>query len=158
MKTKLLMLAGVCVLGLAFFGLISLTTLQATKVGGPHYSRISQDKELLSDVLSPRAYAIEAYLVARLMGAATSPQELEAQIRRYGELKADYRTRREHWGNALQDSPIARDLNEAFRPAEELFVAIDQELIPALRRQDAAACRCRRRSTRACRGFSWRGR
>src|SRR4051794_10066576 len=97
MKTKLLMLSGVCVLGLALFGLISLTTLQATKVGGPHYARISQDKELLGDVLSPRAYALEAYLVARLMAAANSPQELESQIRHYSELKADYRSRREYW-------------------------------------------------------------
>jgi len=137
MKTKLLMLAGVCVLGLVIFGLISLTTLQMTKVGGPHYARISQDKELLGDVLSPRAYAMEAYLVARLMASAASPQELETEIRRFNELKSDYRSRREYWAQALHDSPLVKELNEAFRPAEELLAAIDQELIPALRRQDA---------------------
>jgi methyl-accepting chemotaxis protein len=139
MKTKLLMLAGVCVLGLAFFGLVSLTTLQATKVGGPHYARISQDKALLADVASPRAYAMEAYLAARVMAAATSPQELETHVRHYSELKADYQSRREYWSKALQDSPLSKELNEAFQPAEELLIAIDQDLIPALRRQDAAA-------------------
>ena len=110
MKTKLLMLAGVCVLGLAFFGLVSLTTLQATKVGGPHYARISQDKALLADVTSPRAYAMEAYLAARLMAAATSPQELETQVRHYSEMKLDYQSRREFWSKALQDSPLSKEL------------------------------------------------
>lgn len=139
MKTKLLMLAGVCVLGLVFFGLISLTTLQTTKVGGPHYARISQDKELLADVASPRVYALDAYLAARLMGTASSPEELDALIRRYGELKSEFHSRREYWSKVLQHSPLANELSEAFRPAEELFMAIDQELIPALRRPDAAA-------------------
>ena len=61
-KTKLLVLAGVAVLGFVAFGWLARNTLQELRVNGPKYQRIVQGKDLIADVVSAPENIIESYL------------------------------------------------------------------------------------------------
>ena len=63
-RTRLTLLAGTSVAGLAIFGALAWRAIETVKVGGPHYRAIVQSKDLIADVLPPPAYIIEAYLTA----------------------------------------------------------------------------------------------
>ena len=65
--SKLFVLVGVFVAGVALIGILSQVTLNAVKVTGPLYRSIVQGKDLVADVLPPPEYIIESYLVTLQM-------------------------------------------------------------------------------------------
>jgi methyl-accepting chemotaxis protein len=128
---KLLILPIVFVFALLMFGLGAQSILQKTKVLGPEYLKIIDNKDLLADVLPPPAYVIESYQTALLLGSAESASERSALVERHKKLKADYYNRLSYWSERLPEG-ILRDavLVRARAPAEEVFKIIETEIIP----------------------------
>ncbi len=137
MKGKLALLAAVFAIGFTIFGVVAHNTLNTVKVNGAHYQRIVQNKDLLADVLPPPNYIVETYLTARLMADTENHDDLKALIAQYNTLKRDYSSRQEYWKQNLQPSAVKTEINEHSRkPAEEFFTVVDQQLIPAMEKND----------------------
>jgi methyl-accepting chemotaxis protein len=140
MATRLLLAAAVFALGFAVYGAIAFATLNVAKVNGQAYRQIIEHKDLLADVVPPGVHIVETYLLASLISDAAPGEELEKLTGQYEQLKANFRDRIAVWEDVLPDQPMKRDLVDAARrPAEAFFTAVDQELIPAVRRGDRDA-------------------
>ena len=135
-RSKLLLLAGVFALGFVTFGWFADSTLKMAKVNGRHYQGIIQNKDLLADVLPPPNYIVETYLVAHLFCDAT-PDELTKLTAHYQTLKRDYFIRQKVWQQTLPLGRLREEMIDKSRPpAETFFAVVDDELLPALNRQD----------------------
>src|SRR5262245_5040522 len=139
MTGKLYLLAGVCVAGLVIFAAVAFMTLNTVKVNGPHYAQIIEYKDLLADVLPPPNYIVETYLTAEQMREVKSREQLDELLKRYAKLKEEYQTRQQYWRQNLEEGSTKTELIETSRkPAEAFFAVIDNELVPALEKGDAA--------------------
>ena len=134
LRLKLILLVGMFVAGLVGVGYFSASTLSLTKVSGPLYQKIVQDKDLLADVLPPPAFIVEAYLVTHQMREAKIGDELNRLIAQYNQLKQDYSKRLDVWDKTLEKEGAVRTelVSNSRPPADAFFQAVDQGLIPAL--------------------------
>lgn len=107
-------------------------------VGGPLYKRVMDARDLISDILPPPAYVIEAYLEATL--AVRDGAAQPARVERLRQLRADYDSRLEYWRHRDID-PTLRTLlySHADRHAQRFWQGLEQDLLPALGRGDSAA-------------------
>ncbi|WP_010587613.1 methyl-accepting chemotaxis protein [Schlesneria paludicola] len=132
-RTKLIVLVTMFVGCLIGFGVFSSSILNYTKVNGPLYARIVQDKNLIADILPPPLYIIEANLVAHRMLIAKPPQALEALIEKYKQLRVEYNQGIEFWDNALLKGDIRDELvNRSRPPADAFFRTFEEMFIPAI--------------------------
>ena len=112
---------------------LSLYTLYRLKVTGPVYTEISQQKDLLTDILPPSLYVIEPYLSALRLLEETNPSTITEEISRIQSLKQDYIARSEFWTQTLAGSATGRLLSEdAHKFGLEFFDTLEKELIPAV--------------------------
>src|SRR5689334_16208612 len=137
---KLYLLTGAGVLGLLVFGVVAYNTVNTVKVNGPHYQRVVENKDLLADVLPPPAYIVEAYLTVEQLCEAKDHAERAELLKKYAKLKEDFATRQKFWRDTLADGPLKTEITETSRkPAEAFFGVVDNELLPALEKNDSAA-------------------
>ena len=113
---------------------------QTFKVGGPVYSGIVLTKDLVSDILPPPEYIVEAYLEATL--ALNDPANAKEHAARISVLEKDYGERRRYWeASPLEVSLKQRLTRGAHQPAAEFWTLARQSFFPALQRADIAAAR-----------------
>src|SRR4051812_11673513 len=112
--------------------------LQHVRVGGPLYDKIKLGNDLVADILPPPEYVIESYLEATL--ALNNPAELAARRDRLVQLKKEYDERHQFWLKSDLDPAIKSKLVEqSHREVQRFWTAIEQVLLPALAKADAAA-------------------
>ncbi len=141
-KGKLLLLAGVTVVGFVAFGWLAFDTLQDHRVNGPKYRRIVQGKDIISDVIPPPEYIIESYLIALQLVNETDAARRETLIERLDALHDDYKARHDYWQKSLEDGDLKKYLVvESYRPAEEFFHLLDKQLLPAVASGDNTKAR-----------------
>lgn len=112
--------------------------LRELKVGGPVYQRIVMGKELVADVLPPRAFLLEAYLETTLI--ANEPWSLAPRRTRLVQLHKEYDDRLAYWRQ--QDlNPALRNqlLNAAHQPAQRFWDVIEKTYLPAVEKGDSQA-------------------
>ncbi len=144
-RSKLFLLAGVFIVGIAGYGWMSNSTLREVEVSGPRYTKIVQDKDLLADILPPPAYMIEPYLVTHQMLIEKDPAELKRLAERIRELKdgpGGYEERHDHWLAELPEGPVKTEfVTRSYEPAKTFFHAVEQEFIPKALSGDEAGAR-----------------
>ena len=130
------------------FGLVTATGLGAVvftglyalsdvRVGGPLYDKIKLGNDLVADILPPPEYVIESYLEATL--ALNNPASLAARRDRLVQLKKEYDERHQFWLKSDLNPAIKSKLVEqSHREVQRFWTAIEQELLPALAKADAA--------------------
>jgi methyl-accepting chemotaxis protein len=116
--------------GLTAFALISSASVQ---VNGPLYRTIAQSKDLVSDVLPPPAFALEAYLVAVQMRQAADRPALQAQVTK---LAADFDERHAVWAKALPAGPLADAAREARHTGRAFLDVLQRDVVAPLARAD----------------------
>jgi methyl-accepting chemotaxis protein len=132
------MFGGVVVVGILATIIIGLVAGNQIRVGGPLYGQISQGKELVADILPPPQYVIEAYLEATL--ALNRAKPVAESRNRLKQLRDQYDERYKYWAASDLDSKIKTKLvNASHAHALQFWQAVDQELLPALQRDDKAA-------------------
>ncbi len=131
--------------GLAFLlcaggtGLMAAMTFRTVQVGGPLYETISQNKDLLADVLPPPEYVVESYLIANQVVTAKDRDEQEKLLARVGHLHKDFEDRHEHWSRVLPAGKNKDILTkEAYAPAKKLYELLEGPLVAAVRAGDRA--------------------
>jgi methyl-accepting chemotaxis protein len=128
----------ISIIGLMVFGILSYYIIEKLKVSGELYYEIEQGKELVSDIIPPREYIIESYLVSLEMTFAKSFSDLDKDIATYQKLKKDYYDRHQYWSDVLKPGEIKTDLIQlSYQSADSFFRLIDNELIPSLKKSDS---------------------
>ncbi|HAH20513.1 MAG: hypothetical protein A2Y00_04970 [Omnitrophica WOR_2 bacterium GWF2_43_52] len=139
-KLRLMLLAGVSILGFFIFGIMSYWTLNTVKVNGPLYKRIVQGKDLIADVLPPPEYIIETYLISLQLLDETNSVKIEKLIENAKFLKSEYDTRHEYWiSESFGDLATDKELRDAiislsYNPAIEFHKKFFDEFIPLIQK------------------------
>jgi methyl-accepting chemotaxis protein len=141
-KTKLLLPTALLVVAFAGFGVFSYRTLQEVKVNGPLYTRITQGKDVIAEVLPPPLYVVESYMLVFEMLDEIDPARLRELVRRSHMLRDEYDARHAHWGESLPPGPLKRALIErSFASATAFFDVRDREVLPTLLKGDVEQAR-----------------
>ncbi len=138
---------------------VSAASEREIMIGGPLYNKIIQTKNIISDVLPPPLSIIEPYLMAmELLDAADAraSQERIDELAKYALGLRDgneqtktpgYTERLPQWERALSNDPLDNPLIErlltmaSVEPAEKFFSALENKLIPAVKRGNVAQAR-----------------
>ncbi|MGX5668364.1 methyl-accepting chemotaxis protein [Rhizobium daejeonense] len=133
---------------LLLFGLIVTSGLMASvgvqqhalstlKVGGPVYSQIENEKDLVADILPPPLYLVQAYGLAN--EAMIHSELMETNVRSIRDLKDEYSRRLAYWGTASLPADLRNTLNEqVIRTAEVFWKTVETDFLPAAERNDSA--------------------
>jgi len=131
-RAQLLTLIGAFLLGLAALCGLNQAVLQKVQVGGPIYTAIDLQKELIADILPPPAYLVESWQVALEM--ATAPEsELAALADKSRSLRHEYESRHKYWLDNLETGALkTKIVDEAWKPGVEFLDLRDRQYIPSL--------------------------
>ena len=136
MKLKLLILIGVFTVGFIASGVFLLVTINQVKVNGPIYQGISQQKDLLADILPPPEYLLESYLVTQQM-LVSDKTNLPTLIEKSKSLMKDFDDRYQYWQKELPEGEIKSLIGGKVYQSGKEFLEIQQsQLIPALQAGD----------------------
>ncbi len=136
MNAKVLLLAGVCSVGLLLYGVVSYFVVETSKIGSRHFDDIVQSEHLMADVMPPPGYILEAYLNIHLMIDSTEQGStaLTDRIQNHFKLKQEHSDCMDKWAKALPEGTLKdRLLKDSFEPAKAFFSLVEDEIIPALR-------------------------
>jgi methyl-accepting chemotaxis protein len=126
--------------GFLIYGIWSFKTLNELKVSGPVYQKITQNKDLVADILPPPEYILESYLVVFQIMAAENAVEQEKLVARLKDLKKDYDSQHEFWSKQNLEKSIAEGLlDKSYAPAQAFYTTAFSEFIPAAQKQDKEA-------------------
>lgn len=107
--------------------------LRELSVNGPIYQRIATGKELIANVVPPRAYVIEAFLEATTI--IKEPWTFEPGRKRLAKLRKDYDERQEFWSRQALDPGLRGQLlKAAHEPAKYFWEIVEGSFLPALQR------------------------
>ncbi len=122
------------------FGILTYTTIQTIRVGGPKYVAVATDKDLLADAMPPLLYIVESYLSTHLMQDTQSELSRAEAFGRYKEFKKTHESSMASWSQRLPAGEV-KDLltTEVKQSAEAIFATVEHELLPAMERDDEAA-------------------
>jgi methyl-accepting chemotaxis protein len=123
--------------GLGAVVFTGIYALSDVKVGGPLYDKIKLGNDLVADILPPPEYVIESFLEATL--ALNNPADVAAHRDRLVQLKKEYDERHEFWSKSDLDPAIKTTLvKDSHGEVQRFWTAIEQGLLPALAKADAA--------------------
>lgn len=135
-STRLRLLVGAAVVGLVALAVASYFTIEKLKVGGSIDAEMTVYADLAGNVVPP-ALDIERVRYGVLKMLAENQESLSANITLYEERKKTYVEANADWNKRLPEGKI-KDLIEvqAYDQGRQYLQAIDNELIPALKRGD----------------------
>lgn len=108
------------------------------RVGGPVYNKIDEVSQFSADMLPPPLFVTEAML--RVSDAANLGGALEQDKAELARLEHEYRASRERWAKANIDPRLKDALAKGSGElADRFWAEVDNNLIPALEREDADA-------------------
>ncbi|MBI1818306.1 MAG: HAMP domain-containing protein [Deltaproteobacteria bacterium] len=132
-RTKLLGLIGILLLGFTGFGVFGRQVLSTVAVNGPVYRSVVQGHELIADVAPPFATLLPSYLIVLQMLDESDRPTLDDLVQRGQQLRELYEARQHFWLSQLPDGAL-KDLLavKAHVPAMRFFDARDRDFIPAV--------------------------
>jgi methyl-accepting chemotaxis protein len=135
-KSKLLLLVSLAVVGILVVGAVSFMVIGSVKIKGNAYNDIVQSKDLLADILPPPEYIIETRLVTSDMLRANQSEFKELKSK-FTQLKKDYDDRQAYWSENMVN-PTMKELIlvKSKTPAIAYFDLVSNEFIPALESGD----------------------
>jgi methyl-accepting chemotaxis protein len=141
-RTKVLGLIAIVIIGLVVFGVVSWDTLNTAKVNGPVYERIVENKDLVADILPPPEYLVESYLNVFQMLGESDKTTLDALVQRSVQLRKDYEDRHQHWEKTLPAGQLKDTMVvQSYRSAIQFLDLRDKEFIPAVLKGDLESAR-----------------
>ncbi len=117
---------------------LSLASLREFGIGGVLSGRLALAKDLVSDILPPPEYIIEAYLETSL--AAKNPETLTVHRSRLSEIRKNYDRRHAYWAAQNIDGDVKSQLLEkAHEPAQRFWQLLESSFYPAVEKKDPEA-------------------
>lgn len=139
---KLSTLIAISVIGLSTFAAFAFNTMSTVQVNGPLYKQLTQNQELVADILPPPAYIIESYLTTSLLLEAAKDGNtalVDSLVEKISVLQNEYKARHAYWVETLASEEIEnKDIEQAllidsYLPAKNFFEVVNNQLIPAIR-------------------------
>lgn len=110
---------------------INQYALQQAKIGGPKYQRIADGKNLVTDIMPPALYLVEAALEMHLL--YESPRKLPKFKRNLARMKAEYLAAFAKLDQSNLPEKITKDISSySHLHAQKFWSQVEQKLIPAL--------------------------
>jgi methyl-accepting chemotaxis protein len=132
-RTKFLAAIGLGGLAFLVFATIAWTTVSATKVTGPSYETIVDNKDLVADVLPPPEYVIEPFLLAYQLLEERDPSVQKEMLGRAKALRHDFDDRHAYWSKKLPEGALRTKLVEtSYAPAVRFFEVFENEFLPSV--------------------------
>ncbi len=127
----------ILLLGFAVIGYLFYNTIEETKVNGPLYSEIIEQKDIIADFLPPPEYIVESYLTTFQLASPQRAPDRELLVEQFQLLSKEYDERHDYWQNHLSPGPI-KDLavSLSFEPARKFYTIVNEQLIPYVRSDD----------------------
>jgi len=139
LKTRLVVLIGLFMAGFVVFGAVSFGTLATVEVNGGIYKNIVKGKDLVSDILPPPEYIIEAYLDTLELTGEHDRGTVNTVLQNLKTLESDYETRHQYWDGQLPEGALKSALIvDSYAPAKAFFSTLDTEVEPAILAGDYA--------------------
>ncbi len=137
MKGKVACLAFTFLGGFLSFGALTYTTIQTIRVGGPKYTAIVTDKDLLADAMPPLLYVVESYLSTHLLQDTHDELSRTEAVGRYKDFKKSFETCMANWTEKLPTGEIKQLLtSELKQSGDAIFATVEHELLPAMEKED----------------------
>jgi methyl-accepting chemotaxis protein len=141
-RTKLALMIGLTSAGFAAFGIYAYLTLKQLGINGPIYRNIIAGKELISDILPPPLYIIEAHLTVHQMAIETDSQKASNLADKLIALKLKFQRRYSYWIKTIDgDRTNSSLLLSSYQPAKEYFEIAEREFVPSVIRGDQSKAR-----------------
>ena len=117
----------------------SLATLQTVRIGSDRYTAITQEKDLIADILPPPAFILEPYMLVNHMATSGVEGNISEVKTDFEKLRNEHLERRAFWH--VKDLPYdqRRLLDESERQADAFFAVYDTSFVKAADAGDAAA-------------------
>jgi methyl-accepting chemotaxis protein WspA len=132
-RARLNTLVVISTVGLAIVLGLSALALQRYRVDGPIHKELQLMRELLTE-LEPSVLALwRPHLIVAGLPATTDPAEISRQLDELADMERVYRDRYGYWKDSLLDSTIKKAIADCYRPADEYFRLVREELAPELR-------------------------
>lgn len=138
-KTKLLSIIGVSVIGFIIFVGFSYNAIMKVKVGGDYYNQIDTGKDLIGDVTPPSANLVEPRLVFYEILYNENVEKRKMLIEKLKTLRAKFEKAHDDWMQRLPEGEIKTlTVKTAYEPAEKWFDGVQNEIIPLILSGDKA--------------------
>ncbi|HQU83250.1 MAG TPA: methyl-accepting chemotaxis protein [Pyrinomonadaceae bacterium] len=132
-KTKLLGIIGVSVIGFIIFVGFSYNAITKVKVGGDYYNQIEIGKDLINDVAPPSANLVEPRLVFYEILYNENAEKRKMLIEKLKTLRAKFEKAHDDWTKRLPEGEIKTlTVKTAYEPAEKWFDGVQNEIIPLI--------------------------
>ena len=130
-RARLLTLVSLLIGGALIFMGFSYNTLQVLQRKDSPYHNFLQGSDSIVDLMLPRQYVVEAYLLTQQMLYETEPEELQRLIAQGGTLETKYEARHADRIVSLPDGPSKEAITEkAYRSARAFFSAWTEKFLP----------------------------
>ncbi|HKU43558.1 MAG TPA: methyl-accepting chemotaxis protein [Polyangiales bacterium] len=132
-RNKVLLMTGVIVAGLLVQAVVMHYSVERIRIHGPAYLEIRAHEKLISDVIPPAAYVLEAYLTVHELLETADASRRQSLSDHMLELKSQYEERHQYWRDHVSD-PQLRDMltRRAYEPGARFFSSYEQSFMPAL--------------------------
>jgi methyl-accepting chemotaxis protein len=134
---KFALMTSSTVIGLAIFGALTFTTINAIRINSAMYNDIALGYQLAGDCYDPPASLVAALPAAIAAEDATTPEETRKAIDSLLQDHKAFQEAQQHYNQVLPAGAIRDLLHEKSSPAgEQWFSIAEKEFIPALLARD----------------------
>ena len=132
-RTRLNALVIISTVGLAAVLCLSALVLQWYRVDGPVHKELQLMRAIQSE-MEPSVLALwRPHLVVAGLPTTTDPAAISTRLEELAAMERDYRDRYAYWKDSAVESAVKKAMAECYRPADEYFRLLNDELAPALR-------------------------
>ena len=136
LKTQFAFLMGFMLISFAIAGTIGNQSFNKIVVNGPVYGEISNNKDLVADILPPPAYLLESWQVALEM-VTLKNEPLQPLIVKSNQLAQDFATRSDYWDKTITNPKLREIFETQLKPTGKAFLRVrDNVFIPAVKSHD----------------------
>jgi methyl-accepting chemotaxis protein len=134
---KLRILIGMAVVALGIFAAVAFSTLRAVEINGAMYKQISNDQDLVADVIPPSMNLMGARLQVYLMINESNREKRQALLNDLRQFRKDFDLNYDADVKVLDEGQVKSLLTGSVHQTTiEYFDQVDQGLVPLLDRGD----------------------
>ena len=132
-RNKVLLMTGLIVAGLLVQAAVVQRSVEQIRIHGPAYVEIRAHEKLISDILPPPAFVLEAFLTVHELLEQRDPSKRQLLLDHLRSAQRDYEARHRHWRDHVSDTQLREMLTRsAYEHGASFFTAVERDFLPAL--------------------------
>ena len=134
LKTKLMMLSGLFVVGMAAFGVLAFTTLNEVRIGGSTYSEIRNATDLAGDYSPPSGYlvATRVLIYQMLEDGAKDPKVLDTLHQKFEVGRRTFQEAHDKYAKSGLNGQLKDLMQKAYEPGHQYLEVAENKFIPLM--------------------------